>query len=77
MSDNITELNAQDPTVESVIERLGRHTKKIKSITAIVTWEDGSSSVCHDTKQTNRMAFDALVLQNYLLNDMLMRVDGE
>ena len=71
---NITELDAQDPTVESVVERLHRDVGKIKSITAIVTWEDESSSVWHNTVETNRMAYDNLVLQNYLLNDMLRRL---
>jgi len=71
MNDNVTELGKGDSTVESVITRLHRHMDKIKSITAVVTWEDKSSGVYHDTKKTARMSYEALVLQNYLLTEML------
>lgn len=66
--DKIVELNKQDPTVGSVISRLHRHENKIQSITAVVTWKDGTTQVCHDTKKTNRIAYELLVLQRYALS---------
>lgn len=73
MDDNIIELGTDYSTVETVITRLHRNMDKIKSVTAIIEWRDGSSAVYHEKKLTRDMTYDALVLQNYLLNDMLER----
>jgi len=62
---DVVELGRQAPTVESVVSRLDRHVDRIKSITAVVTWDDGTTSVCHETKKTNRIAYEILALQRY------------
>jgi len=75
MNDNITELGNHDPTVESVITRLYNNMDKIKSITAVVKWEDESSGVYYDTKCTSQMAFESVVLQKYILTEMFENID--
>jgi len=66
--DNIEELGAHEPSVESVISRLFRHQGKIKNITAIVTWEDDSADVYCDTKPLADMSYEALLFQGYVMN---------
>ena len=68
MSDeNIVELGTGKATVDSVITRLDRYKSKIKSITAVVTWEDGLVEVCYEVKESSKLAFDALVIQHRCL----------
>ena len=66
MSDNVVDLGNHLPTVDSVIERLGRHRDRIASITAVITWDDGSMDICHDTKNLEEMAYEQLLLNRYL-----------
>lgn len=73
MVDNIKELNAHEPTVESVISRLVRHKSRIKSITAIVEWENGTSGVYHEDKSLPHLSLELLIMQDYLLNILKSR----
>lgn len=66
MTDKIAELNQHLPSVDSVIERLDRHRGKIKSITAVILWDDDSMDICHDTKRLESMAYEHLLLGRYL-----------
>lgn len=66
--DNVEELDRHSPTVESVISRLGRFQDKIESITVVVEWDNGHSDVFHDTKSVGDLAFDAVVLQKYVMS---------
>lgn len=61
---NVVELDNHDPSVESVITRLHRHKDKIKSITAIVTWDNDGVDVCHDTKCVTVLSYESMVLQD-------------
>jgi hypothetical protein len=70
MTDNIEELGAHEPSVESVISRLDRYQGKIKSITAIVTWEDDTSDVYSDTKPITDLSFECFLLQSYILDSI-------
>ena len=66
MTDNLIELNAGTPTVESVINRLYRYQDRIKDITVVVEWEEGGTSVAHNEKKNSLLCYDAMVLQNYV-----------
>lgn len=52
---DVVELGAHDPSVESVISRLGRFQDEIKHITVVVEWKDDSADVFHDTKEVNNL----------------------
>ena len=71
--DKIIELGRHEPSVDSVIERLDRYRGRINNITAIITWDDGSTEVVHDTKTLRDVGFESLFLNNYF-NSAL---DGE
>lgn len=62
MSDKVIELGRHLPSVESVVSRLYQHVARIKHITAIVEWDDGSSDVAYDTKDVANMCFEKEVL---------------
>jgi len=66
MSDKITELGAHKPSVTSVISRLDRHQDKIKHITAIIEWEDGSGDIHHDTVGIETLCYDSVILNKYV-----------
>jgi len=66
MSDKVKELNRHAPSVDSVIERLDRNRKKIKSITAVIVWEDGSCDITHDTKSLPDLSYDSVLLNAYI-----------
>lgn len=73
MSDKVIELGRHDPSVESVTTRLYQHMGRIKHITAIVEWDDGSSDVCCDTKDMAFLCFDKEILSRFihgLIRDM-------
>jgi hypothetical protein len=76
MSDNISELNAHTPSVESVISRLDRYRERIKEITVVVCWDDDSYDVCHDQKPTEKLCFDAAVLDKYI-KSLIGDIDDE
>jgi len=62
---NVIELNNQSPTAESVISRLHREKDTIDSITAVITYKDGSSSIALGNKDDGAIACDLLILQKY------------
>ena len=66
VSDKILELGRHDPSVESVTTRLYQNMDKIKSITAIVEWFDGSYDVCCDTKDIAFLCFDREILSKFI-----------
>jgi hypothetical protein len=70
MDENITELANHSPTVESVISRLHRNMGKIKGITAVIEWDDGTTQICFDTCQTDRLAFDSILIQKYIMDSL-------
>ena len=61
----IVELNRHEPNVDSVCERLSRHRNRIKSIIAVIEWDNGSYDVTHDTKSVESICFEAALLQKY------------
>ena len=80
MSDNgaeaeVIELGQHEPTAESVVTRLHRHMDRIRSITAIVQWDDGSYDVCCDAKPIEQLCFDRLVLDKSLMEHVGPRDD--
>lgn len=46
----IVELGRHESSVGSVIERLDRHQKKIKNISCVISWDDGSITTAGDNK---------------------------
>ena len=66
MSEKIIELGRHDPSVKSVTTRLHRHMDRIKHITAIVEWDDGSSDVFCDTKDISLLCFDKEILARFI-----------
>lgn len=73
--EKIIELGRHDPTVESVVERLQRHLKRIKHITAVVEWDDGSSDVVCDTKDIAFICFDKEILAKFIQQEIGIRGD--
>ena len=71
MTDKITELGNHSPTVKSVISRFNRHEDDIKGITAVIEWNDGKITVCHNTSTSEGLAHDALILQKYIMDSIL------
>ena len=67
---NVVELNNHEITVESVITRLERHKDKIKSITAIVHWDNETMKVFCDKKGASEFAYELAVLSN-LVNKLI------
>lgn len=63
----IVELDASEASVESVIKRLGYNQDNIESITAIVTWNDGTSDVYFDSHKTSVASYHMAVMQRDLL----------
>lgn len=74
--ENVVELSQHDVTVESVITRLHRHRDRIKSITAIIKWDDGTADVVRSPHTAPEMAYDLLLLQKSALG-MLDIVDPD
>ena len=70
MGDKIAEIGNSVPTVESVIARLSRETPGIKSITAIIEWDDNSNCIVHEEKSLQRMALELLILQDYITKSL-------
>ncbi len=64
------ELNSNQPSVESVLNRLARHTHMIVNVTCIVKWSTGEFGVYYNTKKTAALAFDAAVLNNFVNNEI-------
>lgn len=62
MSEKIVELGRHLPSVESVVTRLHQHVERIKHITAVVEWDDGSSDVCYNTKDISLLCYDKEIL---------------
>ena len=62
--DNIQELGNHIPTVESIITRLHRHMGRIKSITAVIQWDDGARQITDNDKPISELCFDATVLNH-------------
>lgn len=63
----IVELNVHNSTVGSVVTRLNHFQDDIKNITAIVTWNDGTSDVYFDKHKTSVAAYHMAVMQRDLL----------
>lgn len=68
--EKIVELGAHDPSVESVIARLSRHADRIKHITAIVEWDDGSSDIFCDTKDLAIICYEKEVLGSFIQGEI-------
>lgn len=66
MDKKVFELGAHNPSVASVISRLDRHQGKIKHITVVIEWEDGSSDVVHDERDLPDMCYDAILINRYV-----------
>lgn len=68
--EKIVELGRHDPDVASVMSRLDRYhvEGRIKALTAIVQWDDGSYDVVCDTKNIGNLAYEGLVLQRFLID---------
>lgn len=64
--EKVVELGRHDPTVESVVTRLHRHMDRIKSITAVVQWDNGSYDVFFDTRDVSLLCYDRLILDKML-----------
>lgn len=68
MDDNVIELGRHKPSVDSVIHRLERNHDEIKSITAIIEWNDGTSSVAYNTKSMEALTYELFAFQKHLLS---------
>lgn len=68
--DKVVELGRHKPTTDSVIERIDRHRSKIKGITAVLTYEDGSCDLTYNTKPLTELAYDALLLTTHVQDSM-------
>jgi len=68
MDKKIFELGAHNPSVASVISRLDRHQGKIKHITAIIEWDNETSDVTHDQRDTAGLCYDSALLSGYVNN---------
>ena len=68
MEDDIVELNAHEPSVESVVSRLNRFKDKIEHITAVVVWKDESADVFHDSKDIEKVCYESILLNKYAEN---------
>jgi len=66
MTDDVIELGVHEPSVESIISRLSRFQDKIKHITVIVEWEDESSDIFYDTKDTKSLCYESILLSEYV-----------
>jgi hypothetical protein len=66
----VTELNRHDPDVPSVVSRLSRHVGRIKHITAIVEWDDGSCDIYGDTKSLGSISWHHTLLTKKLLEEV-------
>lgn len=55
--DNIIELNAHAPTVESVISRLNRYKDEIKHIQVIVEWDDDGCGIYGDVVKASDLTY--------------------
>lgn len=71
--DDIVELGAHEPSVESVISRLDRFQDKIKNITVIIEWKDDSGDVFHDTKDVSNLCYENKILSKYVDDCIIMR----
>lgn len=67
---DIEELGRHEPTVASVVARLGRHVNRIKHITAVVEWDDGSCDIYGDAKTSGDIAWHQAVLTKKLMDDI-------
>lgn len=67
-SDNVVELGAHTPSVESILTRLQIHQDRIKNIVVFVEYdeEDGGSSIGHNTMPDEDLAY-ALGAINYVI----------
>ena len=70
MAKDVVELGAHEPSVESVVSRLDRFQDKIKHITVIVEWENGSSDVFYDTKDVSQLCFESVILNKVINNNI-------
>jgi len=66
MADNLIELNRHDSTVGSVISRLHRHQGRIKSITAIIEWDNETIDISCNAKKTRDFTYELAVFGNYV-----------
>lgn len=67
----VIELGRHKPSVPSVIDRLDRHQDKIKNITAIIEWDDGSSDVVHNTKEVQDLCYEKEILTLCIQKEMI------
>lgn len=67
IEENVVELGQHGASVESVISRLVRHQSSIKSITAVIQWDDNTADVVYSPKKTSEMAYDALLVHKTAL----------
>ena len=61
----IFELNAHQPSVESVINILHRNQEKVSSITCIISYEDGGVDIAHESKPIKDLCYESVLLHNY------------
>lgn len=66
MGKKVFELGAHNPSVAVVITRLDRYQGKIKHITAVIEWDDGSSDVVHNEKDIRELCYDSALLAAYV-----------
>lgn len=64
--DKIVELGRHEPSVDGIIERLGRHRERISQITVIIEWDDGSSDIHHESREVSGLAYDSVLLNKYV-----------
>ncbi len=61
MSGDIIELGRHSPTPQSLATRLERYKDRIKHVSAIVTWDDGSVELYCDEKSVGVMCHELKV----------------
>ena len=67
---DIVELNRHESDVPSVVSRLSRHVDRIRHITAIVEWDDGSADIYGDTKSAGDIAWHHALLSKKLYDEL-------
>tara|TARA_R110000744_G_scaffold46911_5_gene103549 strand:+ start:19072 stop:19362 length:291 start_codon:yes stop_codon:yes gene_type:complete len=74
--ENVVELGRHEATVGSVITRLHRDLDKIKSITAIIEWDNDIIDLVHDSRPVSSLIFDAKLLDTYVTDILKGALDG-
>ncbi len=73
---DVIELGRHAPSVDSVISRLDRYKGEIKSITAIIQWENGTFDVVGNDRPIPAWAYDRLILELHLQGMIHVCPDG-